>query len=87
MSIYITREGTKLTAEFPRELQEKLYQAEPTYGILFEKFKRVSNSDYLQMHVLNRVKATEKIKRALQDNKWNNNGSHSKTRRNLSPEQ
>jgi hypothetical protein len=44
MTIYVTHEGTKLTAEFPRELLEKLYQVEPNCGILFEQFKNKSNS-------------------------------------------
>jgi hypothetical protein len=44
MDVYITREGTKLTAEFPQELLEKLSQAEPDCDILFEQFKTKSNS-------------------------------------------
>lgn len=44
MTVYVTREGTKLTAEFPRELLEKLYHAEPTCSDLFERFQNESNS-------------------------------------------
>ena len=44
MDIYITREGTKLTAEFPQELVEKLSQVEPVCGFLFKQFKEKSNS-------------------------------------------
>ena len=43
MDIYITREGTKLTAEFPQELAEKLSQVEPVYGFLFKQFQEKSN--------------------------------------------
>ena len=44
MDIYVTHEGTKLTAEFPQELLKKLCQAEPACGVLFEQFKKKSNS-------------------------------------------
>ena len=44
MNVYITREGTKLTAEFPQELVEKLSQVEPVCGVLFEQFEEKSNS-------------------------------------------
>ena len=43
MSTYVTCEGTKLTAELPQELGEKLTQAEPVYGSLWSKFKNQSN--------------------------------------------
>ena len=43
MSIYVTCEGTKLTAELPEELLAKLEQVEPTYGSLWEKFTSLSN--------------------------------------------
>ena len=43
MSIYVTCEGTKLTAELPQELREQLTQAEPVYGRLWSKFKNQSN--------------------------------------------
>jgi hypothetical protein len=39
MTIYITREGTKLTAEFPAELLEKLYQAEPVCTAMLQDIK------------------------------------------------
>ncbi len=44
MTIYMTREGTKLTADVATELIEKLYQAEPAYSILLEQLKNQANS-------------------------------------------
>jgi hypothetical protein len=43
MDTYVTCEGTKLTAEFPQELVEKLYQAEPDCSSFLEKSKKKLN--------------------------------------------
>jgi hypothetical protein len=44
MAIYVTREGTKLTADVATELLEKLYQVEPNCCTLYEQFQNHSNS-------------------------------------------
>jgi hypothetical protein len=63
MNIYITCEGTKLTAESTQELLEKLYQAEPNCSILFEQSQH--NSDYPQK--LNNIKSENLIAELIQN--------------------
>lgn len=42
MGVYVTCEGTKLMAECPQELLEKLYEAEPVCATLLEQFTKKS---------------------------------------------
>ena len=42
MSVYVTPEGTKLTAEFPQELLEKLDRAE-SMSVLLERLNGKDN--------------------------------------------
>jgi hypothetical protein len=39
MTIYITQEGDKLTAESPAQLLEKLQQLEPAYAEILQDYK------------------------------------------------
>lgn len=47
MTIYMTREGTKLTADIPTELIEKLYQAEPNCFKMFNNDDKVIENESL----------------------------------------
>ena len=51
MTVYVTCDGKKLTAEFPRELLEKLYYLEPSFSLLFEQFQNNSNSQQVSQNI------------------------------------
>lgn len=63
MNVYITCEGTKLTAESAQELLEKLYQAEPNCSVLLVRSQH--NSDY--PHQLNNTNSENLIAELIQN--------------------